>query len=67
MLSLLLWKIVLPEIIILLRHWGFFDAAEALAAKSVVEVVNAVKQAKVEYSYPDNTALRGNTYKPYKE
>lgn len=58
LLSLLLYKIVLPDLILLLRKWGFFDAADALAAKTAVEIVAAIKQLKTYPEFPKDTSLR---------
>lgn len=41
-----------PLLIELLKKWGFFDAAEALAAKTAVEIVVDIKNTKTYQEYP---------------
>lgn len=38
--SLLLWQVVVPVMISLLRKWGYINLAEALAAKAVLMIKN---------------------------
>lgn len=45
-------KYGIPLLIELLKKWGFFDAAEALAAKTTVAIVEDIKNTKTYQSYP---------------
>lgn len=48
----LLLKYVLPFVISWLRKEGFFNAAEAIAAKGAIAVVKEVKSLKIDPTYP---------------
>jgi len=51
-LSVVLWKLVLPVVISWLQKEGYVNAAEALAAKGTVALVNEVKSLKTYDQYP---------------
>jgi len=51
-LSLILWNVVIPDIILWLRHTGYTNAAETLAATAVTDVVKTVKSIKTYDQYP---------------
>lgn len=46
-------KFAVPLIIELARKWGFFNFAEELAAKTMTDLVVAVKETKTYQEYPD--------------
>lgn len=50
-LSLILWNIVLPDLITWLRKDGHINAAESLAARGAVSLINDVKSIK-KYAAP---------------
>ena len=45
-------KYGIPLLIELLQKWGFFDAAEALAAKAADQIVVDIKSTKTYESFP---------------
>lgn len=50
--QLILWNVVLPDLILWLRHMGYIDAAEALTLRTTADVVRTVRSIKTYDEYP---------------
>lgn len=51
-LSVIVWKILLPDLIVWLRNRGYFNVAEELAAKGALAVYREIKDLKTFPEYP---------------
>lgn len=50
--SLIIWKIVLPDIVLWLRKEGYINVAENLIAKFTINSINEIKSIKTYQEYP---------------